>query len=606
MIAPFLLAASLLAAPQERFEPTWESLNTHACPQWFRDAKFGIFIHWGVYSVPSFCDTSTYSEWYRHWVDTNAHDGLERRFHAENYGADFPYEDFAPMFRAELYDPAEWASVFRRAGARYVVLTSKHHDGYALWPSAEASASRGHPWNAAEVGPKRDVLGELTEAVRAEGLKMGLYYSFMEWHNPVFDRDIPEYVETVMFPQVKDLISRYHPAVFWPDGEWNHPDTTWRSTELLSWIYNHAPNKDEIVVNDRWGRGLRAKSGDYYTTEYGRHGGADATSNVRPWEECRGIGHSFAWNRNEPYEIYLSRTECVRLLIDIVSQGGTLLLDVGPTADGRIPLIMQDRLLAMGRWLDANGEAIYASEKSPFRHAPWGAATARGSTLYLHVYDWPEDDRIVVARLESEAKGARMLAGRRPALPVARLETGGVEVDLSGEHPFEHASVIALELDGAPRVDDRIHPGADGTLVLHAATAETFGGGLRLEASQPGKRPDGLPPAALEPDTNLGYWSEPESGARWEAALAPGTVYDVVLVYGCAPGQEGSTGVLSVGGVETHIEIREATGAWHDYAELPLGTVSSAEGGTQIAVRATRVAAGAALNLRALILVPRR
>ncbi|MBQ72558.1 MAG: alpha-L-fucosidase, partial [Planctomycetaceae bacterium] len=357
-----LAAGSILAAePPVEFDPSWESLETHPTPEWFEDGKFGIFIHWGVYSVPSFCDTSTYSEWYQWWLNTNSHGGKVTRFHADNYGEDFLYRDFAPMFRAEMFDPAEWASIFRRSGAEYIVITSKHHDGFCLWDSEVASEVRGYPWNSVETGPKRDLIGDLFDACREEGVRPGLYYSFMEWENPLYDReDKSEYVDRVMIPQIKDLIERYEPAVFWPDGEWDHPDEMWKSTETLEWIYENAANPDEIVVNDRWGRGLRGQVGDYTTTEYdnlGNSGGKEMRKH-RPFEECRGIGHSFAFNRAENYDIYDSRTACVQRLIDLVSRGGVLLLDIGPTADGRIPLIMVDRLLAIGDWLEVNGEAI--------------------------------------------------------------------------------------------------------------------------------------------------------------------------------------------------------------------------------------------------------
>ena len=232
VLAMFAIGALLIAQQETRndYEPNWESLETHPTPEWFEDGKFGIFIHWGVYSVPSFCDTSTYSEWYQAWLDGNAHDGLEREFHEKNYGKDFEYREFAPMFRAEMWDPAEWARIFKRAGAEYVVLTSKHHDGYCLFPSEEASAARGYPWTSTEVGPQRDIVGELMQAVREEGMHPGLYYSFMEWHNPLYESDKPRYVQEVMIPQIKYLISEYQPDVFWPDGEWDFPDTLWRST----------------------------------------------------------------------------------------------------------------------------------------------------------------------------------------------------------------------------------------------------------------------------------------------------------------------------------------------------------------------------------------
>ncbi|MEQ1633888.1 MAG: alpha-L-fucosidase, partial [Planctomycetota bacterium] len=189
-VTSLLFAAAVTA--QE--PPTWEQLDARPLPQWFADAKFGIFIHWGVYSVPSFCDTSTYSEWYEHWLDTNSHGGLVRDFHKKVYGADTPYRAFAEQFRCELWKPDDWASTFRRAGADYVVLTSKHHDGFALWPDSSGDRVRGYPWNAGSTGPERDLVGELATAVRRQGIRFGLYYSFLEWHNPIFERSIPDYV----------------------------------------------------------------------------------------------------------------------------------------------------------------------------------------------------------------------------------------------------------------------------------------------------------------------------------------------------------------------------------------------------------------------------
>ena len=459
---PTMLAlfATLLCSPlqdalpvnQQDFEPNWESLSARETPQWFKDAKFGIFIHWGVYSVPAFCDTSTYSEWYQWWYDTNSHGGKVRDFHHANYGKDFEYRDFAPMFRAEMWNPGEWAEIFRRSGARYMVITSKHHDGFCLWPNAKASEVRGYPWNSMETGPQRDLLGELFEACRAEGVRPGLYYSFMEWHSPLYDGDKDRYVDEVMIPQIKELIETYDPDVFWPDGEWNHPDTLWRSTEILEWVYENASNPD-IVVNDRWGKGLRGQVGDYTTTEYGSLGNSSGKGmrKERPFEECRGVGHSFAFNRAEGYDIYSSRTECVHMLIDLVSKGGVLLLDIGPTADGRIPLIMVDRLLAIGEWLEINGEAIYGTTASPFHGSLlWGRATRKGNTLYLHVFEWPDGDVLEVTGLTTTINRASMLGDRQPD---RMLNVEGNRIDLSGLHPNPYATVIKLELEGEPIVE---------------------------------------------------------------------------------------------------------------------------------------------------------
>ncbi len=436
------------------FQANWQSLNSRQSPAWFGQAKFGIFIHWGVYSVPAICDTSTYAEWYQYWYNHDSHNGLVRKFQDRWYGKDFKYRDFAPQFRAELWQPTQWAELFKRSGTRYVVLVSKHHDGFAMWPSDLASSTRGYPWNSVQTGPQRDICGELAEAVRAAGLKMGFYYSFMEWENPLFDSDREAYVQQHMIPQIKDLITRYKPAVFWPDGEWEQLDSVWHSPEILAWIYNHCENPDELVVNDRWGKGLRGRVGDFYTTEYGSVGGDSpglADPN-KPFEECRGIGHSFALNRLEGYDAYLSREQAVQLLIDKVSRGGNLLLDLGPTADGRIPLIQQDRIIAIGDWLAVNGESIYESRKGPLQSLPWGRSTAKDKTIYLHVFNWPANDQLEVDGVQTTVQRASLLNDPTRSLEVQQTSTGHLTIDLRGHHPYPNCSVIKLEFNEAPKV----------------------------------------------------------------------------------------------------------------------------------------------------------
>ena len=555
-----LLSLALFALPalqDSPYEANWESLHSHETPAWFSDAKFGIFIHWGVYSVPSYCDTSTYSEWYQGWVDWNSHDGLERKFHEANYGADFKYREFAPMFRAELWNPKEWAQIFRRAGAKYIVITSKHHDGFCLWPNPQSSEARGYPWNSGETGPKRDLLGELFNACREEGVRPGLYYSFMEWHSPLYDTDKPRYVDEVMIPQIKELITRYEPDVFWPDGEWDHPDTLWRSPEILAWIYNNAPNAKNLAVNDRWGKGLRGQVGDYSTTEYGNLGNSSGKGmrEQRPFEECRGIGHSFAFNRNEGYDIYQSRTESVRELIDLVSKGGSLLLDVGPTADGRIPLIMVDRLFAIGRWLETNGEAIYGTTKGPFESLDFGRATTKGETLYLHIYDWPEGDTLTIPGLVTPIRSARVLGGRRQGLKVTGAPREWT-VHLDDEHHLEHATVLRLDLLGAPEVDTSIRPDRTGSYTLSPRQASLTGGGIRLE-----ERGGGV---------NVGYWSDPNDQVAWPLKLKPGR-YSVDVLFAIQEGSEGSTIAISWGDQHVGATLSEATGTWDTYQRLPMG-----------------------------------
>ena len=351
----------------QKYEPNWSSIDSRPVPQWFEDVKFGIFIHWGVYSVPAWAPANVdigvsakYAEWYWWRINDNSEAGkLFRDHHNKMYGEKFQYQDFACDFKAEYFDPAQWADVFKKAGAKYVVLTSKHHEGFTLWPSEQS-----WNWNSVDIGPHRDLCGDLTKAVKDAGLHMGFYYSLYEWYNPLYKTNLGKYVDDHMIPQMKDLVTRYQPDILWTDGEWDHPSEKWKSTEFLSWLYNESPVKDRICVNDRWGKETRSKNGGYFTTEYDMvHENTGVGEVERPWEECRGIGTSFGYNRIEDLENYMSSDALVDMLIAKVAAGGNLLLDIGPTADGRIPVIMQQRLLDMGAWLDTNGEAIYGTRK---------------------------------------------------------------------------------------------------------------------------------------------------------------------------------------------------------------------------------------------------
>lgn len=366
--------------------PGWAGIDGRVTPQWWREAKFGIFIHWGPYSVPAFSKVGEYSEWYWRQLVDPKHKGhpAVKAFHDRVYGAGFTYPDFVPDFRAELFDPAQWADLFQRSGAKYVVLTSKHHDGYALWPSREANRSWGRPWNSVDTGPQRDLVGELTAAVRRTDVRMGLYFSLYEWYNPLYVADPALYVEKHMLPQFKDVVTRYAPSVIFADGEWEHPSALWRSTEFLDWLFREAPGREEVVINDRWGKETRHAHGGYYTTEYG----SGLPSGEHAWEETRGMAHSFGYSRAENLADYNSSVSLLYMLIDIVSRGGNFLLDIGPTADGRIPVIMQERLLDLGGWLAINGEAIYGTT-TWIRPTQWSAGEVRDATRgqYMSGYD---------------------------------------------------------------------------------------------------------------------------------------------------------------------------------------------------------------------------
>jgi len=340
----------------QTYQPTWQSLDQRPVPQWFKDSKFGIFIHWGVYAVPGWCTKGNYAEWYQYGLMNG--DTARLKFHSTKFG-DRSYYDLANDFKAELFNPHEWAKVFEQSGAKYIVLTSKHHDGYTLWPSKEANRTWGFPWNAADVGPKRDLIKDLFSAVRKTSVHAGMYYSLYEWFNPLWKNDPKKFAIEHTWPQMKDLITNYQPDVFWTDGDWDASEDVWKSKEFLTWLYNESPVRDKVVTYDRWGSGVRFKHGLVYTPEYQ----PDLDFEDHYWEESRGMGFSYGYNREEDAWDYNSTQSLVLQLIDKVSRGGNFLLDIGPDEHGKIPPIMQERLLQIGEWLKINGEAIYGTSR---------------------------------------------------------------------------------------------------------------------------------------------------------------------------------------------------------------------------------------------------
>ena len=477
--------------PRKRYEANWASLDPRPIPKWYTDAKFGIFIHWGVYSVPAYAPVNVphetpYAEWYWHSLTEGkktaaagktAGDGAHTwAYHQQVYGADFPYFDFAPQFRAELFDPDHWADIFARSGAKYVALTSKHHEGFTLWRNEQANRAYGRPWNAVDTGPKRDVLLALSEAGRSKGLQMGIYYSLYEWYNPLWLNDKPRYVSEHLFPQFKDVVTHVKPAIIFSDGEWEISSADWRSPELLSWLYNDSPVADTVVVDDRWGKDTRHKHGGYYTTEY--------TSGMQmanhPWEESRGMGFSYGYNRRETLKDYHTDRQLLLMLLDIVSRGGNLLLDIGPRADGQIPTVMEERLLQMGDWLRVNGEAVYGTtafgqaaqwsegtrphlESSEFQSEydisnmvdtpPAGMArieaffTAKPGTVYA-IVPHPFAEEVVLRGLSSAAPAKVTLLGSGIDLPWKRRDADVVvslPVAVRLEQRFQHAYVLKLQ-----------------------------------------------------------------------------------------------------------------------------------------------------------------
>ncbi len=379
-----------------KYENNWDSLMQRKVPEWFDDAKFGIFIHWGLYSVPAYAPKGQYAEWYWNAIKTenpNENQQAFIDFHKKTYGENFEYADFVKDFKAECFDADEWASIFQRAGAKYINLVSKHHDGFTLYKSDYTPG-----WNSVDVGPHIDFCRELKDALDKTDVKFGVYHSVYEWYHPLYLKDPEEYALKHLIPMLKELMEKYQPATLFTDGEWEQTDEVWHSTEFLQWLYNESSVKDFIVPNDRWGKGTRGKLGGNFTSEYGYIDGGSSPGimNVidtytRPNEECRGIGGSFGFNRIENPDDYLSSKELVHMLIDLVSRGSNFLLNVGPTADGRIPVIMQQKLFDMGNWLKVNGEGIYATRRYGFSKDKDIRYTRSkdGSTIYAFLLKFP-------------------------------------------------------------------------------------------------------------------------------------------------------------------------------------------------------------------------
>lgn len=455
MLTSAALVTFAITASAE-YEANWESIDARPVPQWWKDAKFGIFVHWGPYAVPAYAPTGeasvygSYAEWYHgRLLEGNANFVA---YHAKRYGG-APYANFAAEFKAENFDPVAWAALFKKAGAKYTVLTSKHHDGFALWPSPESAY-----YNAVALGAGRDLAGEFTAAMKAAGLRSGFYYSLLEYANPHYPKNflkdksvrpwtMREWASRMNLPQMKELVENYKADIIWTDGEWDFPDADHLATDFIAWLYNESSVKDEVVVNDRWGIKCRGRHGGHYTTEYALEGGdKEGLSAVHPWEECRGIGRSFGYNRFETTSDYMSREKCIETLVQIVSAGGNLLLNVGPTADGRIPAIMEDRLLAMGRWLETNGEAIYGTTRwenaDPDAKKSRVYFTQKGDSVYAIVFGAPAGELRI-----KNLVGAKSVTRLGSSDPVAMRSDGDVlVVTLAEPVPPESALVYRFLL----------------------------------------------------------------------------------------------------------------------------------------------------------------
>lgn len=463
--------------PTTKFMPTWESLKKYEVPQWYKDAKFGIFIHWGVYSVPSFGN-----EWYSRNMYVQG--SPEFKHHREKYGdqSKFGYKDFIPMFKAEKWNPDEWAELFKQSGARYVVPVAEHHDGFSMY------ASKINKWNAADMGPKRDIVGELAKAVRKQGLVFGLSFHRAEhwWFMNAgkdFNSDVrdPKYTDFYgpaqsqalqpdsiylkdWLAHCKELVDNYKPQVFYFDWWIEQPafKPYWR--EFASYYYNKSIDWDKgVVVN------YKNEAYPDHTAVLDIERGKLSKIRKIKWQTDTSIGKK-SWGYVDG-EDYKSAAQIIYDLIDIVSKNGNLLLNIGPKPDGTIPQNVKEVLLGVGKWLNINGEGIYGTEpwlrfgegptqpgsgqfsdnemtnytSSDFRF------TSKGNILYAFCMNWPKDKVNINSLGNNVLKGMNVedvsLLGSSDKLGWKQQENA-LEIALPKQRPCETAYCFKIKLSG--------------------------------------------------------------------------------------------------------------------------------------------------------------
>ena len=415
---------------------------------WWREARFGLFLHWGLYSVPAgkWGESTGHAEWIR----TTAQIPRET------------YAEFLPQFNPVDYDPDLWVRLAKRAGMKYVVITSKHHDGFCLYDSKETE------WDVMSSPYGKDLLAPLAEACRRHGLKICWYHSIMDWHHPDYlprrgwEDWSPEGADFERFrrylhAQVTELLTNYGEiGVMWFDGEW---ERTW-SHEFGQPLYDLCLElQPSVIVNNRVDVGRGGMAG--MTTEGGYAGDFGTPEQEIPatglsgvdWETCMTMNDHWGYNAADDH--WKSNEDLIRKLIDIASKGGNFLLNVGPTAEGRFPEESIERLEAIGAWMDVNAESIHGTVAGRFEDLPWGRSTTRvesgRTTLYLHVFDWPMiRDVLRVPGLGTMPTRTRMLTANGDRLVVPRLVEGGVDIELNEFARFPYATVVALEFDTEP------------------------------------------------------------------------------------------------------------------------------------------------------------
>lgn len=462
---------------KQPYNPTLNSIRQHKCPEWFKDAKFGMFIDWGIYSVPGWAPMKEKGAMYPDWYLHNMYILDEwKTYHNKTWGKDFERDDFIPKFTADKFNPDSLIKLAAETGMKYVIPFCKHHDGFCLWPSSYTDR------NAKDMGPKKDLVRPITEACRQNNLKFGFYFSIEEWEYPIkkengdlkvrlweypnkekkfvpYDEErfggkmtgkkpVEDFYDDYIIPQAKEFIDLYDPDILWFDGEWDTPLEETQTPEITSYFYNQAHGRKKVVVNDRLGRDTRFKTGDFFTSEY--HSlDTEQPKLVHKWEECRGISQSFGYNWQDTEENVISTREFIDMFVRIVSENGNLMLIVNLDGKGALPNIQKKRMKEIGKWLDVNGEAIYFTRPWLVSHEGEDlrfTQSKNGEYVYAICSDYSAGE-ISIKSVYLDEQAEVTLLGTGKSLQWSK-ERGKIVVKIpqSLEKPSKHAYVLKLEM----------------------------------------------------------------------------------------------------------------------------------------------------------------
>ncbi len=598
MIRTVLITAAALAplitTARAESVATTESKPAADKAAWFREAKLGMFIHWGLYSIPA----GEYTDPKTGKVSTN-----HREWYLESTGMPVSeYEKFLPRFNPVKFDAEKWAQAAADAGVKYLCITSKHHDGFAMWAS---TVTTGWNFGLTPMGKAgRDPLMELKLACEKRGIAFCLYHTIMDWHNTDYAarrayNDLPgaklppdmDKFQSFLHASTAEVIRRYQPRMMWFDGFWESPWTLERGRALQAHLRKENP---DMIVNDRvgptaastLGLGEGELFGDYATPEQFIPSGP--MPGGRAWETCMTMNDNWGFNKTD--HNWKPSTVLIRNLVDIASKGGNFLLNVGPDASGEIPAASLERLADIGRWTKANGEALYATKAGPFKRLPWGRATAKPGALYLHVFDIPESKHIRIPVTPAAGTKLTLLSDGRPVPFVA--DASGIVADLTGITADPAATVLKLTEPGA--IIDGIIPNADGSFALAASDAEITGAHLKFEESH-------------HKSANLGKWTDKADFASWTLAGVAAGKYAVSLDYSCPENTAGTPLTLSAepaSGEPLAFAVKATGKDWNTYKTVDIGVVTLPAGKAKLTLRAGEKPKEGVANIRSIRLVP--